>query len=383
MFKVITKKEDMILEPKLEMNHEQIISSQTDDIVLYGKKFKMYSDEWKHHLHIKCTDVCDASCKFCIEKSARNNRQNPKAVLESAKEVLDQLQEQGMLRTVSITGGEPTMFPYIGELIDLIQSYPVTLFSINTNGRYLEKIPNNFKGAIDLSKHKLDDSEVFGRNFRVNQVMIKEFKDTHPNATVRVQCVLGQGIFGVGLTKEEVIGYYVKTFMGLLKDYVDDFSFRELIIESQYMKRSKSFGDLRRYLIEYGEFVEQVIQDYYVYETYRLKDIGKPITISWSNMYELKSYNEGHEDEGFLEEIIVHPDGMVAGSWNKKSLILKEGSKDGFFIPCKGIGCKKHCLRYQGEVMYEIPMLSGCGGEIDTCGNGWAVPSCVGSVPSC
>ena len=68
MFKRITNKDDFIEAPILEMNDDEISNSKVDIINLFGKDYKMYADEWKHHVHIKCTDLCDARCEFCIEK---------------------------------------------------------------------------------------------------------------------------------------------------------------------------------------------------------------------------------------------------------------------------------------------------------------------------
>lgn len=340
MFKVINKREDYLKNPVLEMNEESLRAAEKNTINLFGKEFTMYSDEWKHHIHIKCTDYCDANCDFCIEKTERNNPQNKENVLKSTKMVLDQMNKQGHLRTVSITGGEPTAFPLFKELVHIVSSYPTTLFSVNTNGRFLNKVPENFTGFINISKHAIDDSTVFKRPFNITPLDIVKFKLTHPKAKVRFQCVLGV------TEKMKSIKDVVK-FIKHYGKYVDDFSFRNLIINEEEDKINDLFFSFREMLFKKGEFVEQVIQDYYVYETYNI--FGTSITLSWSIMKELREYNESHSDN-FLEEIIIHPDGTVCGSWNKKSLIIykPEGSKN-TFIPCRGEGCSHHCSRYIEE----------------------------------
>ena len=40
-----------------------------------------------------------------------------------------------------------------------------------------------------------------------------------------------------------------------------------------------------------------------------------------TNVNTKQNYNETQKNN-FLEEIIVHPDGMVTGSWNKKTLVI-------------------------------------------------------------
>jgi hypothetical protein len=108
----------------------------------------------------------------------------------------------------------------------------------------------------------------------------------------------------------------------MFNDVVDDFSFRSLIIEDCDGEMSDLFRTVRQNLFKGKWCVQQVIQDYYVYEDFKVPNV-KPITISWSNMALLRKYNETHKDNNFLEEIIVHPDGAVTGSWNKQTLIIK------------------------------------------------------------
>lgn len=375
MFKRITTKEDFIENPILEMNIQEIENSQTDDIILYDKTFRMYSDEWKHHVHIKCTDRCDSNCNFCIEKSERNNPQNENNLITSTKDLLEQLSRQGQLKTVSITGGEPTVFKRIGDLIDIIGSFDLLLFSINTNGRNLEVIPRDFKGWLDISKHAVDDREVFKRDYNIDCSKLKLFKETHPNTSIRFQCVLG--VSNEMKTIQDILNY-IETF----RLYVDDFSFRNLIINNDEGKIDDLLLEFRKLLFESGGFVEQVIQDYYVYEVYNF--LGTTVTLSWSNMKELKNYNETHSSN-FLEEIIVHPDGMITGSWNKKSLIIHRpvNTEDNTYIECRGINCKNHCKRYIGNKFKESFKfkiysceVEGCfDGGIDQCG----VDSCFES----
>lgn len=377
MFKVITDKEEFIQNPILEMNEEEIKRAKTDDIVLYGKHYRMYANDWKHHVHIKCTDRCDADCKFCIERSERNNPQNIDNMLLSTSIVLEELANQGHLKTVSITGGEPTIFPRLEELINIIDSYDLVLFSINTNGRFLNKIPSSYTGWVNISKHGINDASVFNRSFNITTDIVSDFKKKHPFTKVRFQCVLGTN------ENMKTLGNIID-FILEFKDVVDDFSFRNLIIESNEDEINKTLFDFRNILFNNGEFVEQVIQDYYVYETYKM--FGTLITLSWSNMAKLKEYNESN-NSNFLEEIIVHPDGVVAGSWNKKSLVIhtpKSRLKDEY-IPCRGIGCESPCKRY---ISTSTPqkvhtIVDSCGSSIPSCDDYDSISLCESSIPSC
>lgn len=165
-------------------------------------------------------------------------------------------------------------------------------------------------GWVDISKHCINDTDVFKRDYLVTPDILKNFKATHPKAKIRLQCVLG-------VTPKMSTISDISNFIQHYIDVVDDFSFRNLIIDKEEESINSLLLELRK--IMKPMFVEQVIQDYYVYETYGLANTE--VTISWSNMKKLKEYNESH-DNNFLEEIIIHPDGIVSGSWNKKSLII-------------------------------------------------------------
>lgn len=309
MFKILNK-ENALREPILEMS----ITEPTDEIILFGKTYRMYKDDWKHHVHFKCTNYCDANCDFCIERPAYGDDENSQDFMASAKSVIRQLHNQGHFRTLSVTGGEPTCFPRLKEIIELANYYKPTLFSINSNGALMNKIPfGTLNGWFNLSKHAIDDQDIFKRSRNIDVDEILKFKILQPRAKVRIQCVLG---VNGGLKTIDEIEQFIKHY----KYVANDFSFRSLIIDGENEKVSDLFMEFRNQMFDAGCLVEQAIQDYYVYENYIW--CNKPITMSWSNMDMLRKYNETHNNDNFLEEIIVHPDGMVTGSWNKKTLII-------------------------------------------------------------
>ena len=308
MFKVIT--ENFLECPKLEMD----ITEPTDDIILFGKHYRMYKDDWKHHVHLKCTNKCDANCAFCIEQESKTDRENSAAFLDSARAVVSQLKEQSHFKTLSVTGGEPTIFPYLQEVIDLASESNPLLFSINSNGAAMNTAikENTFNGWFNLSKHSIDDKHIFRRTKNIGAREIREFKKRQPEGKVRLQCVLGMKN---GINSVEGCLDFIDIYRGEANDY----SFRSLIVDTAHGAVPDIFWEFRKFLFDGKFIVEQTIQDYYVYEIYEYD--GVRITLSWSNMYLLQKYNET-QTNNFLEEIIVHPDGMVTGSWNKKTLVI-------------------------------------------------------------
>jgi len=307
-----TLKSGFIRNPTLEMD----VQAPTDEIVLFGKSYRMYHDDWKHHVHLKCTNRCDADCAFCIEKPSKHDAEDPDKFMTSARLLIRSMQLQNHFRTLSVTGGEPTLFPKLQAVIDLANVVKPTLFSINSNGARMNSDDvireGSFHGWFDLSKHAIDDRAIMRRDHNVYPKDILKFKSRQPDAKVRIQCVLGMDN---GLKRLDDVSDFIWHF----RDVADNFSFRSLIIDGKDGEVPDLFWQLRNRLFEDKCCVEQTIQDYYVYEVYERNGVN--ITVSWANMYMLRRYNETHEDN-FLEEIIVHPDGMITGSWNKKALII-------------------------------------------------------------
>ena len=59
---------------------------------------------------------CNFNCLFC---NVLNNEQLPEKTLEEVKSEIDKLKKRGII--VSISGGEPTLFPYLNNLIKYIK----------------------------------------------------------------------------------------------------------------------------------------------------------------------------------------------------------------------------------------------------------------------
>ncbi len=107
----------------------------------------------------------------------------------------------------------------------------------------------------------------------------------NPDTKIRIQCVL----YEKGLQSiEEMLD-----FMGDYKDCVDDFSFRRLITLDKPAE-DDLLQQFKHYLFNNAKLIEQVLKDYYVYETWRLN--GTLITLSHSNMGLLRRMEENEAD---------------------------------------------------------------------------------------
>lgn len=276
-------------------------------IVLFGKPWRIMDDYWMKHIHIKITDKCDAHCPFCIEKSSHIT-ENKQHLLENLQVLLKEMNNQNHLTTVSITGGEPSLCAYTGEVIDYVKQYN-TFLNINTNfhrGICSSSDPD----WVNISRHAVEKDSYTGIQ-DLDREMLKDYRILHPSTKIRIQCVLHP----FGLQTVEEIKAFIEHYVGI----VDDLSFRRLINTTEEAPKDDLFQQLKHFLYHNASFVEQVLKDYYVYETWNYK--GLNITLSHSNMRLL--YNlEKTEDDRILREIIVHPDGLVSGSWYRDKKII-------------------------------------------------------------
>lgn len=116
---------------------------------------------------------CDAACGFCFA-------QKPPAFcgmlkyLTRLNAVLEALGPQ--FYQISITGGEPTMSPYLLPVLAVIQAHrrKYTNVLLTTNGSRLLEVADDLHGIVDhvnISRHHYDDGKnahIFGGKYRVS-----------------------------------------------------------------------------------------------------------------------------------------------------------------------------------------------------------------------
>lgn len=285
---------------------------------LFGKDVYTYNNPWLHHLHIKCTDFCNAKCEFCVEKNAHRNEKSD-MLLQSVDDMLTEMNKQNILFSVSVTGGEPTLFSKFDELLDILLKHRdnIHMLTINTNGygieKYFDKIDRVFD-FIDLSRHSIVNNDRIFQTKVISDDTIRNIKQRLQRCKLRIQCV----------------GTEIKTITQLIEfikhyDFADDISYRRLMqlpdeYGTDYSLDKDSYEDILRYAVDNWEFCEQTIQDYYVYEIFKYDKT--PVTFSYSDMSLLREV-EKNEDMDIYREFIIHPDGCISGSWKKDCKIIK------------------------------------------------------------
>ena len=272
------------------------------NVKLFGESYIVYDDSWRQHLHIVCTYRCNAKCGFCIEKDKEDN--SDEKFLEGIKSLLSEMHREGILKTVSITGGEPLLYPHLRELIKIIKHFPIFL-TVNTNGYNLIKNVHKLEGVdfVNVSRHyiKDDKNNLVFKSRMPSLIELKKARN-HLDGKLRIQAVVN----------EET---NVSDFIRLAQSgYCEDVSIRSLMIEGNHPpKLFYRYQKLIRDCIKSGgELIEQEIQDYYIYETFKLS--GVSITFSYSDMYMLQQC-EKKEHSNFMREFVVTPNGAISGSW--------------------------------------------------------------------
>ena len=289
---------------------------------LFGHEVYVNDNPWLWHLHLKCTDRCNAKCDFCVEQGCKID-ENADNFLESVDKMLHEMEREKCLYSVSLTGGEPLLFKKFEDLIKILKKYPIKFLTMNTNGTLLQNKLDLIDGVfdfVDISRHSIDD-EKNNKIFKTKTPTLSELKELKKQlqkTKMRIQCVMKE------VKTIDDMNKFIDVF-----DFADDLSFRRL------MKLSKEYGvnykigeDEYDKILEYAynnfKFLEQTIQDYYVYEIWKSKGVN--ITYSYSNMDMLRK-EEKKESDNVYREFIIHPDGLISGSWKKDNKILYKSRK--------------------------------------------------------
>lgn len=276
---------------------------------LFNSAYTVYDDVWRTHLHVIPSHLCNARCKFCIEHGVYHKKENTDYFFQSLSRTLHEMYQQGILNTVSISGGEPTIYRYLEKVVNIINEYPVFL-TMNTNGSNLKNIGTCINGfdVINISRHYTDDilnDSVFKTSVpHLDDILA--IREEFPNVKIRCQAVVNE-------TTD------VQDFIRLVKSgYFDDLSFRQrMIVSESDFVHVAAYRKLIDYALNNGELLWQEIQDYYVYETHRVNNVD--ITFSYSNMSEAKKFDDSNENQNFIREFILRPSGTLSSSWDESN----------------------------------------------------------------
>ncbi len=135
----------------------------SDDL---GRQFKT--------LRLSLTSACNMACVYCV---GHNGHQKKSALIsarlgtefltpENYQLIVSRLHQILNLESVRLTGGEPTLYKSLVQLVGLLKETGVPKVEMTTNGIFLEDIVNDLKTAgLDSLNVSLDtlDPDIFKR----------------------------------------------------------------------------------------------------------------------------------------------------------------------------------------------------------------------------
>lgn len=134
-----------------------------------GVNYSFKNGDVKLYMSVCPQSYCPAGCPFCI---AVNTQKHLRIDTKKLEKTLAALKEQGIVKGIKITGGEPFYdFELFSEVVEMIFDIFGLSFelSVSTNGMWLEKILGlkklKYIDALHISRHHRDDRinrEIFG-----------------------------------------------------------------------------------------------------------------------------------------------------------------------------------------------------------------------------
>jgi len=243
---------------------------------------------------------CNAKCNFCFwrqEKTGSN-------YMEKLKNTIDGLPSQFYM--ISISGGEPTLSPYLSQILDLIDTNRFTHRILTTNGTKLKKfIPQISEKIqhINISRHHWDE--------QINQKIFET--KTVPDKDYLIECIDALNMKGVDVTFSAVLtNEYILT----KEDVIQYVNFAKECGASKIFLRKKH-EDLMPHPLE-AEFGESKIIMAHDCPACRTRvQLIKGIEVHWKTSVLEPS---GPIDD-VLFETIFHPSAVMTKDWEGSHII--------------------------------------------------------------
>lgn len=292
---------------------------------IFGNKYEVWSESCcgsssKRTLYLEITTVCNAKCNFCTASKEPSRYIS----LEFVKEILDELVvNKGIIDRISITGGEPLMYPDLEGLLALIDSYELDHVAITTNGFFLEKkmpILEKFDKLkyINVSKpgsNSKEDREIFG----CKVPDIYELKRIIDNSTK---------------------SFRINTIIGLDSDFINmmdnDHRLKRMIHETSVKLNTanmyKYLTGVDNVLVRFNynlnlseTFVDELSN---IFKINRIKTSDKCKCITTNGSVELRYVDMSKEYElesnkEYIRNFIAKSDNHLYGGWSDKAVTIK------------------------------------------------------------
>jgi len=257
---------------------------------IYSKENLIETTIANPNLSIVLPGGCNGKCDFCFWKKTKpcNN------YLEKINNILTGLPSQ--FHRLSITGGEPTMSPYLNKILEMIDKNIFDHTVLTSNGHKLFDVVPILEGKIDhvnISRHHYND-DINNSIFKSKMITTEKLKDV----TKKLNEI------GIDVTFSAVLNEYLNNDENI-KKYID---FAKKCGASQVFFR-KPHGTLE------PSDVEKIYENYDYKESYcpvcRTKNqIIENMKVSWKS-----SLEEPSKELGFIYELVVNENGDLTKDW--------------------------------------------------------------------
>lgn len=176
------------------------------------KYLNLYNDKNQKYLYLTTGHLCNEDCVFCIMKGSEEKF--PEMSLQEIKSIIKSFLKKGNNKSISLTGGEPTMRKDLPEIIEYACSFnSLSSISIITNGvcladkNFVQRIvqadkQNKLTFCVSLHSH----------NQNISEEIVRRSKTFYKTI---------QGIQNIYLTRKRITIYQVITIHNyqFLKDF--------------------------------------------------------------------------------------------------------------------------------------------------------------------
>ena len=324
------------------------------------KTISILGEEWKvssgFNLYVDISSACNASCSFCIAPTIE--RKNGPGFFDGAKFALDLT--ESIEGTVQIVGGEPMISKKLPKLLQKISEHNYRRVVLNTNGSFItdERISQMNSANVtnvNLSRHhydehsnqeimrlqpKLSNSELAlsienitnsGIDMRMQCNLIKGYIDSVPEILNYLDWCSSIGIKEISFSQIfplNLFDYQVPIEKGYTeKVQVDLQKLVSKIDTSKEFSSAPGYDRLGEMMSPWGQsvwgsgakrrFWYGPSETYFSLKTlsgYDITGIPNETTYDKQEDWELK--------EGNLAFAVLHPNGQVTASWDKRERLL-------------------------------------------------------------
>jgi MoaA/NifB/PqqE/SkfB family radical SAM enzyme len=310
-------------------------------LYVHGHKYYVHPNV---NLYLDVSRSCPCDCEFCISKVKFDRLTiNTDVYIQRLVDSFSLL--KSVNPSIQVVGGEPTIYPGLYGIIDVIDNLMIRRPVLGTNGYLLDddlvhRLNTSTFRHVNLSRCHYDDAknqEIMrckaGRN---NDVLFHSIGE-RLKPKLRVQCNLIGGYID---TYGEIMQFIAYAHYVLKANNIAFAQLTPLPRDDYYQDSVIDYVSTRQ--VDIDAILEKISEDKMFrfikyrggvacyYEIWEYCGYSDPITV----MFKFSdNFYLGRIDNmpGYIPDFVLHTDGTLCGSWNKniKVLLPAVGEKDG------------------------------------------------------